>query len=82
MTTCEICGKPQSPYPNWIVSKGHAMHVGCMADFLDEIKAAYAQLLDHAIASGNWGPFCDDWKGTFADKYWGEIDLWRKSNAK
>ena len=42
--TCEVCGKPQSPYPNWIITKGRQMHVGCMADALEKAEAKVKEL--------------------------------------
>ena len=36
---CEICGKPPSPYPNWIIGQGHAYHVGCVTKAYDAMIA-------------------------------------------
>jgi hypothetical protein len=69
---CEICGKPQSPYPNWIISKGHQYHVGCLADAFDELRQAHAKLAHKLHVSGLYGPWSDDWKGSFEQKHWGD----------
>ena len=36
---CDVCGKPRSPYPNWIIGKGHAFHIGCLFDAYLELIA-------------------------------------------
>jgi len=41
---CEICGKPPSQYPNWLLSKGHAYHVGCLAKDYTALRADVARL--------------------------------------
>ena len=40
MVSCEIGGKPPSAYPNWIISKDHSYHVGCMAEAYENLKAS------------------------------------------
>lgn len=44
MTKCEICQKPQSPYPNWLLSKDHGYHVGCLAIAYEELRQAHKAL--------------------------------------
>ena len=57
---CELCGKPAKP-PNMILSKGHAFHIGCMADEFDRLRKRYPALLDAAHVRGTYGPWADDW---------------------
>jgi len=44
LSACQICGKPPSPYPNWIIGDDLEAHVGCLADafpiLLDTLEAA------------------------------------------
>ena len=47
---CELCGKPCRA-PNWIISKGHHYHLGCMAAHYQELREAL-EAIDHAIAAG------------------------------
>ena len=46
MEPCQICGKPPSPYPNWIIGEDLAAHVGCLADAFPGFLAALETLLD------------------------------------
>lgn len=62
MTTCEICGKPPSRYPNWLLSKGHAYHVGCLAEEYERAVKAIELLADMAFTRGNFGPCANDWE--------------------
>jgi len=71
---CEICGKPQSPYPNWLISKGHYYHVGCLAEDYRRIKERHTFLYNKCQASGAWGPWADDWEGSY------ECEQWRAEN--
>ena len=68
---CEICGKPPSPYPNWILSKGHGYHVGCLAQDYAEVKVAHKMLFDRCWAMGWWGVWSDDWEGSYEQRHWG-----------
>lgn len=43
---CDICGKPADQYPNWILSRGEQMHVGCMASNRRDLVAHLKSLLD------------------------------------
>ena len=44
-TVCEICGKPPSPYPNWMIRQGYSYHVGCVTKDYDRIKEINSNLL-------------------------------------
>lgn len=72
MTHCEICGKPPTPYPTWIVGKGHAYHLGCLADDYELLRKEHQQLAGDANHAGTWGPWADGWKGSWSQKHWGE----------
>ena len=69
---CALCGKPPAPYPNWVLSKGQAFHLGCLIADYHEVKAAHRKLFDYAIASGMWGPWSEDFEGSYEEKHWGE----------
>lgn len=70
--TCEICGKPARTYPNVILSHGHSYHVGCMADMFEELRQAHRALVHRCNVQGSWGPWCDNWEGSFDQKHYGE----------
>ena len=69
---CEICGKPSSPYPNWLRSKGHTYHVGCLAVAYQEVKEAHRILRDRAYVAGTWGPWADGWAESYEGTQWGQ----------
>lgn len=49
MNTCHICGKPRGRYPNWILTHGRQMHVGCLANHHDELLRALQDVLPWVI---------------------------------
>ena len=71
---CEICGKPQSPYPNWLLSHSRGYHIGCLARDYHDMREAYRGMYDRCIATGVWGPWHDDWEGSYEQKQWGKLE--------
>jgi len=71
---CQICGKPQSPYPNWLIGQGLAVHVGCLADDYQLLKKEHLPLLDEGLISGRYGPWSNNWEGSWSQKHWSQID--------
>jgi hypothetical protein len=57
MSNCEICGKPSSPYPNWILSNGHGYHVGCLAEDYQRARnqLTTAKKFVRGILDMDWG---------------------------
>ena len=76
---CQICDKPPSPYPNWLISKGLASHVGCLAEDYQLLLAEHLRLLHEANVLGTYGPWVDDWKGSWSEKHWDNIDDLKKT---
>jgi len=72
MANCQICGGPPAPYPNWIIGKGIAAHVGCLADDYQLAVKLLRLLLDSAHVNGTFGPWAEGWEGSWAEKHWGE----------
>ena len=71
--TCQICGKPPSPYPNWLIGKGLAVHVGCLVDDYELLLKEHLPLLDEANVSGLYGPWSISWKESWGQKHWSDI---------
>lgn len=70
--TCQICGKPRGNYPNWVIGQGLAAHIGCLADDYQLATKLLRKLLDDGITRGTFGPWCDDWEGSWAERHWGD----------
>ena len=82
---CELCGKPAKP-PNMVISKGHAMHLGCALDELERLQKRFPKLLDAANVRGTYGPWADDWddkdaRYTMSAEDWKALKAWQEDRA-
>ena len=79
--TCKICGKPPSPYPNWIIGKGLAAHVGCLADDYQRMRTRVVKMYDAGIVSGAFGPWSDTWTDDDREM-WNELEELKEVNPR
>lgn len=69
---CVICGKPTMP-PNCVLSGGLPYHIFCLCAAYRDLKAAHSRLQDKLHASGFYGPWSDDWAGSYEENHWDNL---------
>ncbi len=72
INVCVICNGPAEHFPNFLLSEGVRYHVGCLAKDYRKLKQAHKDLLDRAHVHGIWGPWHDEWQGSYDAEHWGQ----------